>query len=74
MQSLVQIQVSKFGNIYTFVIRSSKSFIPQILKVLSPLEKKTNIFSPLGFEIQKNYGSEAIEFKRHSFTELFNNT
>ena len=43
-QSLVHIEVSKFGNIYTFAISSSDSFIPQILKVEGSLGKKV-IFS-----------------------------
>ena len=74
MLSLVHIQSwwrqgksSKFGNIYMFVIRNRKSFIPQILKFVSPLGKKFIYFSPLGFEIQKNYDSETSEFKLHSF-------
>ena len=50
-----------------FVISSSKSFIPRILKVVSPLRKTLIHFSPLGFEIQKNYDSETSEFKFHSF-------
>ena len=50
-----------------FVISNSKSFIPQILKVVSPLGKKLIYFSHLGFMIQKNFDSEASEFKLHSF-------
>ena len=50
-----------------FVISKSKSFIPQILKVVSPLGKKLIYFSPLGFVIQKNYDSETSEFNFHSF-------
>ena len=50
-----------------FVTRNSKSFIPQILKAVSPLGKKLMYFSPLGFEIQKNYDSGTSEFKLHSF-------
>ena len=37
----------------------------QILKVVSPLGEKAHIF--LGFEIQRNYDSETLEFKLHSF-------
>ena len=44
----------------TFVIRNSKRFSPQILKVVSPLGKKLIFFSPLGFEIQKNYDPESF--------------
>ena len=50
-----------------FVISNGKSFIPQILKVVSPLGEKLINFSPLGFVIQKNYDSETSEFKLHSF-------
>ena len=61
------IQLSKFGNIHIFVTSNSRSFIPQILKVVSPLGKKLIYFSPLGFVIQKNYDSEMSGFKPHSF-------
>ena len=67
VQSLVHIQFTKFWNIYMFVIDNSKSFIPQILKVMSPLVEKLIYFSPLGFLIEKNYASEISEFKLHSF-------
>ena len=50
-----------------FMIKNSKSFIAQILKVVSPLGKKLIFFSLLGFEIQKNYDSETSKFKLHSF-------
>ena len=50
-----------------FVISNSKNFIPQILKVVSPLGKNLIYFSPLGFVIQKNCDSETSEFKLHSF-------
>ena len=49
-----------------FMIRN-KSFIAQILKVVSPLGEKLIFSSPLGVEIQKNYDSETLEFKLHSF-------
>ena len=67
MQSLVHNQLSKFGNIYMLVISISKSFIPPILKVVSPFRKYLIYFSPLGFVLQKNYDSETSEFKLHSF-------
>ena len=47
--------------------KTSKRFIGQILKVVSTLGKKVIFFSPLGFEIQRNYDSETLEFKLHSF-------
>ena len=50
-----------------FSISNSKSFIPQILKVVGPLRKKLIYFSSLEFLIQKNYDSETSEFKHHSF-------
>ena len=67
VQSLVHTQVSKFGNIYTYMIRNGKSFIAQILKVVSPLGKRLIFFSPLEFKIKKNYDSETLDFKLHSF-------
>ena len=50
-----------------FMISESKSFIPQILKVVIPLTKKLIFFNHLGFEIQKNYDSETLAFKFDSF-------
>ena len=44
-----------------------KSFIPEILKLVSLLGKKLIYFSPLGFEIQKKYDSESSEFELNSF-------
>ena len=64
MQSLVHIKLSKFENVYMFVISNSKDFITQIFKVVSPLGI---YFSSLGFVLQKNCGSETPEFKLHSF-------
>ena len=40
--------------IWKYLLGIGKSFIAQILKVVSPLRKKLVCFSPLGFEIQKN--------------------
>ena len=65
--SLVHSQVSKFEYIYMFVIWTSKSFITQIWKFVSPLGKKLIFFSSIGFEIQSNYGPETLEFELHSF-------
>ena len=72
MQSLVHIQSGKFRNIYMFVISNRKSFIPQILKVASPLRKKLIYFSPLGFEIQKNITIVKPENLSSTRSELFN--
>ena len=63
---LCNIQLRKFENIY-IVISNSKSFVPQILKVVSPFGKKLIYFSPLGSVIQIDYDSETSEFKLHSF-------
>ena len=51
------------------MISNSQSFISQILKVVSRLGKKLFSFSPLGFEIQKDYNinSETLNFKLQSF-------
>ena len=49
------------------VISNSKSFIPQTLKVVSPLGKSLIYFSPLEFVTQKNYDSETSKFKLYSF-------
>ena len=38
--------MSKFENIFMFAISDSNSFIPQILKVLSSLEKNSFILVP----------------------------
>ena len=46
VQSLVHIQLRKFGNNYMFVISNNKSFMPQILKVVSPLGKNLIYFVP----------------------------
>ena len=50
-----------------FVISNSKSFLPQILKVVSPLGEKLIYFSPLAFVIRKNHDFETSEFKLCSF-------
>ena len=65
--SLVHSQVSKLEYICMFVNWSSKSFIAQIWKFVSPWGKKLIFFSSIGFEIQNNYGSETLEFELHSF-------
>ena len=51
-QLLVHTQISKFANIYTFVISNSKSFIRYILKVLGPLGKKLNF--PVPWDLKYN--------------------
>ena len=58
---------NKLGNFYIFVISNSHSFIPQILKVVVPLQRKTTFFSPLVFETQKNTDYQTSKFKLHSF-------
>ena len=42
-----------------------RSFISQILKVVSPLGEKLMLFSPLGFEIQKNNDYQTSKFELH---------
>ena len=52
-----------------FVINNSKSFIPQILKIVSSLGEKLIYFSPLGFVMEQNCDSKTFlkEFKLNSF-------
>ena len=52
---------------YVFVMSNSKSFIPQILKVVYPLGEKLIYYSSLGFVIQKNCDSETSDFKLSLF-------
>ena len=47
-------QHSKSGNFYTFVISSNQSLISEVLKTVDSLGEKFDLFSPLGFDIQKD--------------------
>ena len=71
MHSLVHNQLSKSGK-YLDVCDHSKSFIPQIFKVVNSLGQKPIYFSPMGLAIQKNFDYETSELSS-THSELSDN-
>ena len=52
------------------VIGNTQSVISQIFGVVSPLEENLDLFSPLGFDIQRNSDHESPKIKSYSFRAL----
>ena len=53
-----------------FVISNNKSFISQNLKIVGPLGGKFYFFSPLGFEIQSDFGYRTSKIKFYAVGAL----
>ena len=61
---------AKIRNYYVFVIGNIQSFISQIFGVVRPLGENKEFFSPLGFDIRRNFYHKTPKIKLYSVIAL----